>query len=362
MKIPYTITPRGVNLMVSGRPRSIDRSHVNYQALVSELRKPQHDVEAIKELADIATFVARLTFGKVQVADGQVRYDGKPLHHVLADHLLAMLREGHDCEPMGRFLDNLMLNPLESARNELYLWIESGDCAITPDGHFLAYKAVRGDYHDYYTGKLDYSVGQHVIEENVDTDRSRECSNGLHFCSFGYLDSFHRPGGRIVIVKINPADVRAIPHDYANQKGRTRCLDVVDEVPPDEADQFFKGRSVIADYSQPKEEPEIEQENTPDIPKEQRSASSDALDAMDDLHTDYASGINADADVRSDEQKSASSPATSGVPALNVFIVNGKTYSASKIADLVSNMGQRQCALFLGVARSTLQGWLKKIA
>jgi hypothetical protein len=331
-------------------------------------------VEAIKELADIATFVARLTFGKVQVADGQVRYDGKPLHHVLADHLLAMLREGHDCEPMGRFLDNLMLNPLESARNELYLWIESGDCAITPDGHFLAYKAVRGDYHDYYTGKLNYSVGQHVVEENVDTDRSRECSNGLHFCSFGYLDSFHRPGGRIVIVKINPADVRAIPRDYANQKGRTRCLDVVDEVPPDEADQFFKGRSVIADYSQPEEEPEIEQENTPDIPKEQRTASSDAFDAMDDLHTDYASGLNADADVRSDEQKSAGKAELLAAKAkrkpsdtepseiVAVFLRDGREFGAAEITKMVSEMGQRQCALSLGVARSTLQGWLKKIA
>jgi hypothetical protein len=110
---------------------------------------------------------------------------------------------------------------------------------ITPDGHFLAYKKVKVDYKDCYSGTMDNSVGQVVeMERNrVDDDKDRTCSTGLHFCSREYLNHFG--GERVVIVKINPRDVVSIPADYNNTKGRACRYEVIDEIDKEKADEAF---------------------------------------------------------------------------------------------------------------------------
>ena len=105
---------------------------------------------------------------------------------------------------------------------------------ITEDGHFLAYKKVRDDYKDVHSGTFDNSVGQVVsmVRNKVDENKDNTCSSGLHFCSFDYLKSFG--GTRIMILKINPADVVSIPSDHFQQKGRTCRYEVIGEVPVEE--------------------------------------------------------------------------------------------------------------------------------
>lgn len=81
---------------------------------------------------------------------------------------------------------------------------------------------------------MDNSVGK-VLEmprNMVDEDKNRTCSAGLHFCSYDYLAHFG--GERIMVLKINPKDVVAIPADYNNSKGRTCRYEVVDELPVNE--------------------------------------------------------------------------------------------------------------------------------
>ena len=84
---------------------------------------------------------------------------------------------------------------------------------------------------------MDNSVGKIVeMERNeVDDDKDRTCSTGLHFCSESYLNSFG--GERTVIVKINPRDVVSIPSDYNDSKGRACRYEVIGElgVDPEEA-------------------------------------------------------------------------------------------------------------------------------
>ena len=81
---------------------------------------------------------------------------------------------------------------------------------------------------------MDNSVGKIVTMERnlVDEDKSRTCSQGLHFCSYDYLKHFS--GERIVVLKINPADIVAIPEDYNNSKGRCCSYEVIDEIPLNE--------------------------------------------------------------------------------------------------------------------------------
>jgi hypothetical protein len=111
--------------------------------------------------------------------------------------------------------------------------LEKNSLPITPDGCFLAYKKVRNDYLDIHSGTMNNSVGQVVsMERNeVDDDKDRTCSAGLHFCSQDYLPHFGNGyDNRVVILKINPRDVVSIPSDYNNAKGRACRYEVVGEI------------------------------------------------------------------------------------------------------------------------------------
>jgi hypothetical protein len=132
-----------------------------------------------------------------------------------------------------------MDNPSYRSVQELYGFLEKNNLPITPDGYFLAYKRVRDDYTDCHTGTMDNSIGKTVsMERNqVDDDQNNTCSQGLHFCSQGYLKHFG--GARTIIVKINPRDVVSIPTDYDNSKGRACKYQVIGEVginPEDEVE------------------------------------------------------------------------------------------------------------------------------
>ena len=152
------------------------------------------------------------------------------MRNSLTDKMLEMLEEGFDLAPMSKFLNNLMQNPSMRAVNELYGFLEKGNLPITPDGCFLAYKAVRANFKDIHSGTMDNSVGR-VVEmprNAVDDNKDRTCSYGLHFCSVEYLQSFARSDSNVVILKINPRDVVSIPSDYNDTKGRACKYEVID--------------------------------------------------------------------------------------------------------------------------------------
>jgi len=65
---------------------------------------------------------------------------------------------------------------------------------------------------------------------SVDDDRNRTCSNGLHFAAHSYAKMFGGGRGHMMVVEVDPADVVAIPNDYANQKGRAWKLSVIAEI------------------------------------------------------------------------------------------------------------------------------------
>ena len=58
----------------------------------------------------------------------------------------------------------------------------------------------------------------------VDDRRHNTCSTGLHFCSWAYLPHYHGAQGRVLVLKIDPANVVSIPSDYANAKGRAQPI------------------------------------------------------------------------------------------------------------------------------------------
>lgn len=154
----------------------------------------------------------------------------RPVHNALIDRIVDMRDQGFDPEPMIKFLFNINQNPSEDSKQELYGFLETNKLPVTIDGHFLAYKKVRSDFTDCHSGRFDNSPGKTVEmpRHEVDADRTRTCSRGLHVCSGGYLNHFG--GARTMLIKVHPKDVVSVPTDYKNSKMRCCKYYVVKEL------------------------------------------------------------------------------------------------------------------------------------
>jgi len=218
-----------VTVMMDGVTHTITDDHDNYAAIREALKLK--DYQLIERLINVKQTLINYVQGTVSIKGDRVFYGDMEVKGSVVDRILQMVRENFDAQPMMRFLANLMANPSKRAVDELYGFLEATKLPITDDGCFLAYKKVNHDYRDFYTGRMDNSVGQ-VLEmprNQVDDNKDRTCSEGLHFCSLSYLPHYHGGSGRVVIVKINPADVVSIPSDYNNAKGRAWRYEVVGE-------------------------------------------------------------------------------------------------------------------------------------
>ena len=170
-------------------------------------------------------------YDTVEVKDGSLYVDGDVVDSVVSERLIQMLSNEVDVLPVLKFVHRLRLNPSSRAVNELYTFLEHKCLPLTESGTFLAYKAVRPNYHDKHSGKFDNSVGN-VLEmqrNKVDDDKLRGCSYGFHAGTLQYASDFACADDKIVLVEIDPADVVSIPVDCEFQKLRTCRYKVVEE-------------------------------------------------------------------------------------------------------------------------------------
>lgn len=231
MSYPFIIQGNNITVVIGNKPHTIAKSHITYQKVVDAIKAG--DWTKVADLVEPKKVVLNYGKGNVSVQGDQLFWKGKPMNNGLATRMITMLQDEFPIEPLVNFMENLMTNPSKRAVDELYGFLEKNSLPITPDGHFLAYKKVRNDYLDIHSGTMDNSPGKIVeMERNeVDDNKDRTCSSGLHFCSQEYLPSFgNSTDNRVVIVKINPRDVVSIPSDYNNAKGRACRYEVVGEI------------------------------------------------------------------------------------------------------------------------------------
>jgi hypothetical protein len=227
-------TAKGVVVSLNGVPTPISATAHNFDAVMDALKAG--DWAAVEDALNLKAFIVKESHGRAAIdANGQVVVDGQPVNGAIANRIYQMFTDGFGVKPYLAFLNNLADNPSFRARKELYGFLEACDLPITEDGYFLAYKMVRNDYKDIYTGKMDNSVGKTLSmpRPEVDDDSNRTCSSGLHFCSEAYLSSGygrHDNGDRVMVLKINPRDVVSIPVDYNNSKGRACRYEIVGEL------------------------------------------------------------------------------------------------------------------------------------
>ncbi len=245
----------------NGESATVYTSHARYKDIVAALAAK--DYELVKTLTSPALAVkakidkiVKRNGTTVELIGGIVYYNGEALHNTLTQRIIEMSNEGFDIQPMTKFLANLQQNPSFRAVNELYTFLEKGTLPITEDGHFLAYKSVRDNYLDHHSGtvpnklaamftndefnSMPLTIGNVTVDvvdgitvitmprNKVNEDPTQTCEAGLHFCSRDYLGQMG--SGRTLILKINPADVVAIPTDHNDAKGRTCRYEIIGEL------------------------------------------------------------------------------------------------------------------------------------
>jgi hypothetical protein len=244
MSIFYTRHDGGLTIFKDGKQSAVSSSHQNFNKIIEALKNRELDkLEALMSIEKTinATGVSSNGKSKVFVRNGKVYFmDTRnrkevELNGALTDRILRDIGKP-GCEKYANALMNLMeniqKNLVKDITSELYEWLASGKAPITTDGCILAYKKVRSDFIDIYSGTMDNSPGKVVRmkQADVDTDRRNECSHGLHFASLGYLSRYSNTyNSRVVIVKVNPRHIFAIPKDYNCQKGRASEYYVVGE-------------------------------------------------------------------------------------------------------------------------------------
>jgi hypothetical protein len=234
--IAVTITGSGkITACIDGIIYTIDATHPNYSKALQCVK--DSDWTGFLDAVDLTRKVRDFILNEnIQIVGGAISYNGEIIHNTLTKRVISFMQQDLPFKPLLKFLENLMGNPSKRAVDELYDFLDLGELPITEDGHFLAFKNVKSDYKDIHSGTFDNSVGSvcKMRRNQVDEDKDRTCSYGLHFCSIKYLPNFRDSnGGKTMILKINPADVVAIPSDYNNTKGRTCRYEVIGEYTDD---------------------------------------------------------------------------------------------------------------------------------
>ena len=191
--------------------------------------------------------------GKVGFEDGELFYvnqegDKANVDTKLTAKIKTLISAGKSAEVLVKFLDNLINNPDKRAIQDFYDFLIVNNLAMTEDGHFLAYKIVRDDFKDLYTGTMDNSPGKVVAMDRskVNPNPAQTCSHGLHICSKDYLPQYGGGYGsgrnsKILVVKVNPANVVAFPRDYAHSKARVCEYTVLGTIQSHDT-EFLKGQ------------------------------------------------------------------------------------------------------------------------
>jgi hypothetical protein len=209
-------------------------------------------IQAIKEkrLEDIPAIVEierHFEGSGLTLRDG-VLYDGdSAIPPQLNKRILAFKEEGLPFEPLIAFWNNLKKNPSFNSRQMLFAFLEHNGHPLTQDGKFIAYRGISGDFKDKHTGTMDNSPGTVVQmpRDLVDDNPNNTCSNGLHVACFDYARGF---GEKLVEVKVDPADVVAVPTDYNGTKMRVARFEVIQEVASMRTEQLY-GHQSEADYA-----------------------------------------------------------------------------------------------------------------
>lgn len=222
-----------ISAVVEGKSYTISPDSKYYNHAKNALK--QKDRKKLIEAFDLDKCLRSSSNNRLSLKDGKVIYKGGELHNALTVRICELMRKDLPFEPLFKFLGKILLNPRKESVNDLYRFLEFNTLPLTEDGNFLAYKRVTSDFKDFFTEKIDNSIGESpkMPRQEVDSSNGVCSGSGLYVASRGYLDNYHSGEGIIIIVEVDPQNVCAVPTSYENTKMRVceyKVLQVVEDV------------------------------------------------------------------------------------------------------------------------------------
>lgn len=263
--IAYIETANGITMYLNGAPVRIGSEDVRYSKLIETLADPNSTNDDIAEIVSIVDTKAYAISKLIKEVDdiGDLRFESctdpgtgvsrytvtyktRELPETLVNKLTTLWVNGvKNFDHFGMFLDNIMANPSERAREELYTFLSETEMPITQNGTFIAYKGLRSDMYSISgntkTRVLKGTVNKEghilnqpgeviqVVTADVDADCNNYCSCGLHVGSYRYASDFSN-SGPVVAVEVNPKDVVSVPTDCGCEKCRVSMYKVLNIV------------------------------------------------------------------------------------------------------------------------------------
>ncbi len=157
---------------------------------------------------------------------------------------------GEGAKGFKNFLKKFAEIRRQHTADELLHFLKQADMPFADDGSILAYKALElrdGNMVDPHTRMVVQKLGSLVFmpESKVDDNRRVACSTGLHIAAKSYLGGGW--GGshdsRVCIVKIQPKDVIAVPHN--ERKMRVSAYHIVKVLGHEEGRFLANGKSIF---------------------------------------------------------------------------------------------------------------------
>lgn len=243
-EVAWIKTQDSLVVCFKGETHNLLKTDNGYEKVLKAISEGRLD--DIPELVSLAKRVEKSSNGLFKVVNGRVTVDGEEVPDLLGSRIIEHERDGLPFEPLVKFAKNLNKNPSYRSVQQLFQFLEVNRHPITDDGCFIAYKKVRSDFKDCYTGTIDNSVGK-VVEmprNKVNEDPNQTCSHGLHVANWNYAKDFQ--SGIMIQVKVNPADVVAVPIDYNSAKMRV-CRYEVMSVVENPTDSLYVDTSCSSD-------------------------------------------------------------------------------------------------------------------
>lgn len=229
-KYIFTISNDAVLLVVGGTKISVARGEPHFQYLREALISEKWD--AVEDHLTARSSLEKWAGGRFKVGEGDdVLFDGQPVEPSLIKRARRMVGAGEDPSRLFKFWELLQQNPSSRSVAQLWNFLDREGIPLDEEGYILAYKAVRSDFKDIYTGTLLNTVGAKidVPRNRVSDDPDVGCHFGLHVGSKEYAEAYAGSHGSAVMVicRASPADVVCVPRDCSFQKVRLCKYEVV---------------------------------------------------------------------------------------------------------------------------------------
>jgi len=184
--------------------KQIDKNHPNYSKIVDGLRTSMDDDDLNRLIApelyeniivETIVYSPQLTsgdfyqFDDFDVNDDYLLYDGSKVDEVIQDYFETLKEDDLPLDGMVAFCRKLYGSVSHRVRSELLTFIMNNDLVVNQHGNLLAYKAVRSDYFDKFSGTILNSIGATIKMDRklVNANREKHCSKGLHAGGLEYI-------------------------------------------------------------------------------------------------------------------------------------------------------------------------------